>query len=129
MFDLADLGHILLLEFRPDRARHIQAGGRRAFLSLEFECAADGCRDQGIDVGGIVGEDEVLAAGLANDAGIIFLLVNRIADGLPHALEHGCGTGKMDARQIGAGHHRITHLPAGTGNEIDDAIRHTCLLQ
>src|SRR5699024_9326953 len=51
----------LASERRPDRLRNVHARGRRTFLSLVFISGADSGNDQGIDVCGVMGKNEILS--------------------------------------------------------------------
>ncbi len=126
---LADLGDELLLDPRPQRARDVGPRGRGAFLTLELERAADQRGDQRLHVGRLVGEDEVLAAGLADDARVVLVAVDVVADRLPHALEHLGGAGEVDAGQVGAGQHRVADRASRAGDHVDHAGRQPGLFQ
>ena len=52
-----------------------------------------------VGVGGGVGDDEVLAAGLADDAGVGAVAGDVLADGAPQVLERRGGPGEVDARR------------------------------
>ena len=61
----------VVLDRLPQRARHVGARGGRALLALVLERAADHRGAQHVGVGARVGEDEVLAAGLADEARVV----------------------------------------------------------
>jgi hypothetical protein len=66
-----DVGHHrdrAVAHFVPQRARHVDAAGGGTFLPLELEAAADDGRRQRGRIGRRVREDEILAAGFADDA-------------------------------------------------------------
>jgi hypothetical protein len=69
----ADIRHFVGksgLQGRPETGRHEDPRGRRAFLPLVFETAADDGRRQRLQIATRMGHQEVLAAGLADDARI-----------------------------------------------------------
>src|SRR5690606_16077584 len=103
--DLGDERHEALLELGPEAAGDVHAAGRRALLSLELETATDdggGDRVQ-IALGRRVDEDEVLAAGLADEARVLLVVLDVLADAAPERLEGAGGAGEVDAAQVGAG--------------------------
>ena len=59
----------------PQGGGDVGAAGGGALLALVLEGAADETVDQRVDVGRLVGEDEILAAGLAHDARVGAVLV------------------------------------------------------
>ena len=74
--DVADLDrrHLLgepLAQRRPEVRGRVDARGRRALLALVLERAAHDRGRERVDVGRRVGDDEVLAAGLADDARVV----------------------------------------------------------
>src|SRR4029077_7797251 len=99
--EVADVAHLQLLDLvgepvaqcRPEVRGGVDPRGGRAFLSLVFERAADDRGRDGVDVGGGVGDDEVLPTGLADDPRGVAVLTDLRADRLPHRVE--------DARRAG----------------------------
>src|SRR5207253_7093476 len=88
----------------------VEAGGRRALLPLVLEGAADDRRRDGLDVRGGVGDDEVLAAGLADDARVVAVPTDVLPDRLPDALEDGRRAGEVDAGELRAGERGLADL-------------------
>lgn len=60
----------LAFEFLPEGGRDVGAGGGAAFLTLVFECAADGVDDGVVDIGAIVDQVVILTSCFANDPGV-----------------------------------------------------------
>lgn len=67
--DLLDGGRQAVAQTRPERPGDVGARGGGALLALVFEGAADHAREQRIGIRAGVGDDEVLAARLADDGG------------------------------------------------------------
>jgi hypothetical protein len=63
-----DLADEVLTHPGPQRARHVRAGSRRALLALVLKGAPHQGDPQDVDVGGGMGHDEVLPAGLPDQA-------------------------------------------------------------
>src|SRR5690606_11469809 len=107
------------------------AAGRRALLSLELETATDdggGDRVQ-IALGRRVDEDEVLAAGLADEARVLLVVLDVLADAAPERLEGAGGAGEVDAAQVGAGQCGVADGWTISWKEVDDAIRDSGLTE
>ena len=126
LLHVADLqrGGVLLeqrLHLRPDARGNERARAGGALLALELERAADDRRREWLDIGSIVGEDEVLAARLADKAGIVGIGCDILADLLPHALENGGRAGEVEACHLGVADNVLCHIAARAGNEVDDA--------
>src|SRR5699024_5627470 len=121
--DAVYLGRELLLEaVVPDRGRDVRAGRRGALLALVLEGAA---RQRGLEdgaVGARVGDDEVLAAGLADEARVGAVLLDVGADRLPQVLEGLGGTGEVDAREVAVVQRDVGDGDAVAGDEVDDAL-------
>jgi hypothetical protein len=76
-----------------------------------------------------MGEDEVLAAGLADQARIALVAIDVLGDALPHHAEHVGRAGEVDA-----GEHRVIEDDVGAAvrqarDEVDDARRHAGFLE
>src|SRR2546426_10242368 len=113
----------------PERGGDEGAGGGGALLPLVLEGAAcERGRERG-DVSRGVGEDEVLAAGLADDPRIAPVRADAPAHGLPHPLERRGRAGEVDAREIGRGERRVADLGARARHHVDDARREPRRLQ
>ena len=131
--DIADLDfleHVAddTFHLRPEAGGHIGAGGCRAFLALELEGAAhDGCGHLG-GVGRAVCEDEVLAAGFADNLRVGLVVGDIVADGLPEAVERAGGAGEVDTCEVGAGEGHLADERAAAGEEVDDAVGQAGLL-
>ena len=65
--------------------------------------------------------DEVLAAGLADEAGVGVVAGDVGAHLAPQVLEHPGRTGEVDAGQAAVGEHHVGHLRPGAVHEVDDA--------
>ena len=111
---LADLRDEALAELGPEVRRRVHPRGGRALLPLVLEGAADDRRRQLVDVGGRVRDDEVLAAGLADDARVVAVLGDVRADRLPHRLEDRGRAGEVDAGEIGARERGVADLRAAS---------------
>ena len=84
----------------PQRLRDVDAARGRALLPLVFEAAAgDRDRHRG-RIRRRMRDDEVLAAGLADQARIAAVLVDVLADLLPHAVEDGGAAGEVHAGEL-----------------------------
>src|SRR2546430_13243198 len=64
--DVAKLGEHALADFRPERFRHVGAGGGAAFLALVLERAAHDAGREGVHVGARVRENEILPPGFTH---------------------------------------------------------------
>jgi hypothetical protein len=96
-----DLGRELVLAAGvPDRARDVRAGGGRALLALVLEGAAVSAVFSTVRVGARVRDDEVLAAGLADQPRVGAVLLDVRADRLPQVLEGRGRAGEVDAGQV-----------------------------
>src|SRR5919112_620612 len=73
-------------ERRPEVRRRVHSRRGRALLALVLERSANDRGRNGVDVRGRVRDDEVLAAGLADDARVV--VVRRIRDVLPDRPPH-----------------------------------------
>ena len=101
VLELADLRDELLLDRRPHALGCVDARGGRALLALVLEGAAQDRSRDGLGVRGRVRDDEVLAAGLADDARVAAIAGDVLADRLPHALEDRRRAGEVDAGEVG----------------------------
>jgi hypothetical protein len=101
----------------------------RALLPLELKSAADHGRHQRLGVGRRMRHDEILAAGLSDDAGIVPVRGDVVAHRLPHVAEHGRGAREMDACQPRVLQHQFTDLRAGRQEQIDHAGGQSRFLQ
>jgi hypothetical protein len=75
-----------------------------------------------------VSDDEVLAARLADDARIVAVVGDVVADRLPHRLEDGRRPGEVDAGEIAARKRGIPDLGPGAVEQVDDTGREPGLL-
>ena len=116
-------------DIRPDALGNEGSGAGRALLALELEGAADDGSRQRPHKGGLMGKDEVLAAGLAHDARIVAVGGDVLADLLPDALENLGGAGEMEAGQLLPGDHVFRHIRAAAGHKVDDARGQTAVHQ
>src|SRR5437773_5264836 len=107
----------------PHRLWDVRARRGRALLALVFEGAAHQRGAQSGHVRRLVGDDEVLASGLAYQSRVRSLLVDVLADGLPHVLEHVGGAGEVDARELGMVQHAIRDLRRAAAHHVDHARR------
>ena len=76
-----------------------------------------------------MGEDEVLAAGLAHQSGIIGIGRDILAHLFLDALEDPGGAGEVEPRHLGMAHHIFGHIASGAGHKVDDARGQTAPLQ
>ena len=119
----------LVAHLRPHRLRDVGPRGGRALLALELEGAAQHRDPQHVGVGARVGDDEVLAAGLADDPRVGAVAGDVLADGAPQVLEGRRRAGEVDAGQVGVGQRDLGDVEAVAGQHVDDARRHAGLLQ
>ena len=117
------------LDLLPDRGRDVGARGGRALLALELEGAADHRGAQDGRVGAGVGEDEVLAAGLADEARVGAVAVEVGADLVPQVLERRRRAGEVDAGEVLVAQGGLADVDAVAGHQVDDARRHAGLLE
>src|SRR5205807_2923346 len=108
--DLGDLPEQTVTNLGPERGRHEGPRGRRALLALIFEGAPRQRRHERWHIGRGVSEDEILAAGLADDPRIGTVAPDIPSDRLPHALEGRGRYGELDAGQRGRSEHGIADL-------------------
>ena len=132
--DVADLDRRDLLgqplaQRRPQVRRRVDARRGRALLALVLERAAHDRGRERVEVGRRVGDDEVLAAGLADDPRVVAVAADVLADRLPHAVEHGGRAGEVDAGEVAARERRVADLGPGAVDEVDDAVREAGLLR
>ena len=84
---------------------------------------------QHVGVGARVGQDEVLAAGLADDARVVPVARQVLADLAPQPLEDRGGAGEVQPRELRVAQRHVGHLAAVAGDQVDDAGRHPGLLE
>src|SRR5688500_1478133 len=77
----------LIFQLGPQAPRSVETRGGRAVLPLVLVRAADGSGRELFDVGARVCQDEVLAAGLADESWVVAVLRNVLADRPPDVLE------------------------------------------
>ncbi len=65
-------------------------------------------------------DDEVLAARLPHDPGVVAVVGDVGADRLPHRLEHRRRPGEVDTCQLGARERRVADRRSGPVDEVDD---------
>ena len=122
-FECAHFGGQFLLDLRPKVVWQVHAARSAAFLSLEFERAANDAGDHLVHVGGTVGDDEILAASFTDNARIRLVLGNVLADGLPQVTENTRAACEMQSGKVRVGEHDITCGRTVDGHEVDDALR------
>jgi hypothetical protein len=127
--DRADLLDEALPDLRPQVRRSEDPRRSRAFLPLILEAASDDRRRDRFGIGGGVGDDEILAAGLADDPRVVAVLRDVVADRLPDRLEDGRRAGEVDAGQVGAREGGIADLRARAVDEVDHSGREAGLLE
>src|SRR5205807_8144353 len=96
-----------------------------ALLPLVLERPANERRAQRVGVGGLVRDDEVLAAGLADEARIRAVVADVLAHSAPHALEHLGRAGEVDARELLVPEDALGELSSTAAHHVDDAGRQT----
>ena len=121
--DLRDLLREPLAELRPEICRRIDPRGRRALLPLVLERAAHDRRRNRVDVRGRVGDDEVLAAGLADDPRVVAVVADVRADRLPHRVEDARRAGEVNACEVFAREGGVSDRRARSVDEVDHAGR------
>lgn len=111
-------------EFVGARGWDVCARSGGAFLALVLEGAADGVVDDAGDVGGVVHEVEVLAAGFTDDARelAVGLLANALADlGVDGAEDVG-GADEVEAGEVVVGERDVGDLLGVAGDELHDVL-------
>ena len=96
-----------LAQLLPERARHVCPRGCGALLPLVLEGAAQHAHQQRVARRRQVREDEILAAGFADQAWVCAVLVEIGSNGGPQVAEGLGGAGEVDAREAGVGHRRL----------------------
>ena len=69
-----------------------------------------------------MGDDEVLAAGLADDPRIVAVAAHVLGDRLPHAVEDAGRAREVDPGEVRARERRVADLGAGAVEEVDHAV-------
>ena len=91
-----------ILDLRPQRLRHIDAARRRALLPLVLEPAAHDRDGELLHVGRRMRDDEVLAAGFADQPRIAPVAADVLARRCVHIdVEDGGAAGEVNAGQVG----------------------------
>ena len=126
---LAHLGDEPVPESGPQAARDEEARRGGALLSLVLERPADDRRRERVRIRARMGEDEVLAACLADDPRIVAIPLQAAGDRPPHAVEHRCRAREVDACEIRARERGVPDGGAGAEDEVDHAGREACLLE
>ena len=108
--DVADHRDDPLAHLGPERVGDVRAGRGAALLPLVLVGAPHHRHRERLDVGARVRDDEVLAAGLADDPGIARVAREVLADRLPETLEHRGGAGEVDAGEPAVGQQHPAHL-------------------
>ena len=122
------LGH-LFAHLRPEARGREDARGGGTLLALILEGAAEDRGRESLGVGARVRDDEVLAAGLADDAGVVAVAGDVLADRLPHPLEDRRRAGEVDAREVLARERGVADGGAGAVDEVDHAGRQAGFLE
>src|SRR5205085_4378695 len=126
--DIADL-HVAhhagdaITHARPQRLRNVDAARRGTFLALVLEAAA---RDRDRDFLRIrrrMRDDEVLAAGFADEPRVRAIPADVVADLPPHAVEDRRAAGEVNAREAGRVERDVRDLDGIAADEVDDARR------
>ena len=93
----------------------------------------EGSSDQGdghfLWIGGGVDEDEVLTSGLSHKAGVGVVVVQVFCDGSPDGVEGLCGTGEVDASQVGTLEENAAQGGTGAGDKVDNPVGETGFLE
>ena len=121
--DFLHHGHHAVADVCPSRPGHIHAAGRRALLALVFEGAAHRGHRHLLRIGRGVHDDEVLAAGFADEARIVAVTRDVVAHSPPHALEDGRAASEMNAPERRGVEQRIRDLHGIARHEVDDTRR------
>ena len=118
-----------LLHLRPQVVRYIGPAGGAALLSLELEGppAQGGGHLQG--VGAVMRDHEVLAAGLAHDAGIAAVHRQVVGDGLPQLAEHARAAGEVEAGELRMAEDHVACRAPRHMHQVDDPVRQAGLME
>src|SRR5207302_9027444 len=116
---LRDLGREALAHLRPDALRRVDPRGRGALLALVLEGTANDRGHERVDVGARMGDDEVLAARLPDDARIVAVALDVLADRLPHPLEDAGRAGEVDSGELLARERDVPDDRTGAVDEVD----------
>lgn len=133
----ATLGNVLHLlshegeELLGARLGDVGAGCSRALLALVLEGTANGVVDNVVDVGRGVDEVEVLARGLADNAGeiAVSLLSNTLADLAVDGAEDIGGSDEVETGEFAVLEDSLGDLGGVTGDELDDIFGKTGFLE
>ena len=107
--------------------RNVDAAGGRALLTLVLEAAADDRDRERLRIGARMGDDEILAARLADNARIRAIAVRVRADLLPHQIEHRRAAGEVQPGEIAVRERSIRDRHRIARKEVDHARRQPCL--
>ena len=118
-----DVGEMLTHAGRPQRFRQVRPGCRGALLTLVLERAADQPDDHGVRLGRRVRDDEVLAAGLADQPRVAAVAVQLLRHGAPQALERPGGAREVHAAEVGVGQRHLADGGTVAGHHVDHAGR------
>ena len=98
---------------------------RPSTSALVLERAAHERDGERVGLGGRMCEDEILAAGFADETRIRFVARDALADAAPDRLEDRRRAREMDAREIWMHNARIRDARAVAVHDVDDARRKT----
>lgn len=129
--EVLNLGCNTLHELIGDGGSHVGTGCGAALLALEFEGSADGLDDRIPDIGRLVNEVEVLAAGLTDNTGVtaVLALSNTPSNLAIQRAEHSGASSEMEGSKVGVVEDRVGNLAGFTGDELDNVLGQTRLQQ
>src|SRR5690606_16415224 len=110
--------HGAVAHFVPQRLRNVDAARGRTLLPLVLVPTAHDRGGHRRRIGRGVRDDEVLAAGLADQTRIRLVAADVLADRLPHRLEHTGTAGEVDAREVGTGEQDVGDLARVARHEV-----------
>ncbi len=108
---------------RPQAPGRIETRGCRALLALELVGTAHAGDGEGVEVRRGVGEDEVLPAGLADNAGIVAIGADVLPDSAPDVLEGAGRAGEVNGGQVAVVESHGADLGTAAVDDVDDAVR------
>ena len=127
--DAADLALERLAYVTPQVRRDVEPRRRGALLTLVLERSPHDCRCDRGGIGRRMRQDEVLAAGLADDAWVVAVATDVAADRAPDRVEDARRAGEVDTCQLRARERGGAHLGPGAEDEVDHAGRQPRLLE
>eukprot|EP00756_Hemistasia_phaeocysticola_P022014 Hpha_TRINITY_DN15806_c1_g2::TRINITY_DN15806_c1_g2_i1::g.188261::m.188261 len=127
--DGLNMRHQLVPERGPQRTRDVDAGARRALLSLVLERRPHGAGSRRVDVGCHVEKVEVLSTSLTNQPGVASVGVDVRPDLVPDRRERARGSCEAHGGHGGVRNDVVNNVRGIAGNHVDNARGQPSLLE